>query len=230
MNRSYIINDVNGNLLNGKYPPNKEKYGNKFGGYKTETEILLFHDFAVLSKDVSFLYNGNKYYFYRHNTPTTAYNAELNEIIEEYPNELELIEKFSIGGRPFIELIDEICNIKTYVNVFKPHSAIGPDGYPYNSKYPPQYDKYGYLNHGYKDSFEETLFYDFGVQNYDLYFKYKDKEYFVLNEYNYVAVCDENYTEEYEVYANEMEFIENFKIDGKPLIELIDKLEEVDPM
>ena len=60
--------------------------------------------------------------------------------------------------------------------------------------------------------------------------KYKDKEYFVLNEYNYVAVCDENYTEEYEVYANEMEFIENFKIDGKPLIELIDKLEEVDPM
>ena len=67
-------------------------------------------------------------------------------------------------------------------------------------------------------------------ENYDLYFKYKDKEYFVLNEYNYVAVCDENYTEEYEVYANEMEFIENFKIDGKPLIELIDKLEEVDPM
>ena len=29
---------------------------------------------------------------------------------------------------------------------------------------------------------------------------------------------------------DEMEFIENFKIDGKPLIELIDKLEEVDPM
>ena len=41
--------------------------------------------------------------------------------------------------------LSEICNIKTYVNVFKPHSAIGPDGYPYNSKYPPQYDKYGYF-------------------------------------------------------------------------------------
>ena len=27
MNRSYIINDVNGNPINGKYPPNKEMYG-----------------------------------------------------------------------------------------------------------------------------------------------------------------------------------------------------------
>jgi hypothetical protein len=52
----------------------------------------------------------------------------------------------------------------------------------------------------------------------------------VLNEFNYVALCDENFTEEYEVYANEIDFIENFKIDGKPLIEIIDKLEEADPM
>ena len=27
MNRSYIINDVNGNPINEKYPPNKEMYG-----------------------------------------------------------------------------------------------------------------------------------------------------------------------------------------------------------
>ena len=35
MNKPYIINDSDGNPINTKYPPNKEKYGDKFGGYKT---------------------------------------------------------------------------------------------------------------------------------------------------------------------------------------------------
>ena len=43
-------------------------------------------------------------------------------------------------------------------------------GYWYNSKYPPNYEVNGSLYHGYKNSVEETLFYDFAVQKYDLYF------------------------------------------------------------
>ena len=97
-------------------------------------------------------------------------------------------------------------------------------------KYNCNKEKYGCLYHGYKDTFTETLLYDFGVQNYDLYFKYNGKEYYVLNEFNYVALCDEHFNKEFEVYSNEMDFIENFKIKGKPLIELIDKLEEIEPM
>ena len=50
----------------------------------------------------------------------------------------------------------------------------------------------------------------------------------MLKEYNHAATCDKNFTEEYEVYADEMELIENFKIDGKPLIELIDKIQNID--
>ena len=229
MNRSYIINDANGNPINGKYPPNKNVYGEEFGGYKNRKEEILFHDFAVLSRDISFLYKGTKYYIYVHNTPATVYNVERKEIIAEYPNGLELLEGFSINGTPFISLIDEIDDVKSFYNVFKPHFALDENGYPYNCKYPPNKEKYGDMFHGYKDSFTETLFYDFGVQNYDLYFKYKDKEYYVLNEFNYVALCDDHFTEEYEVYANEMDFIENFKIDGKPLIDLIDELEYVEP-
>lgn len=57
---------------------------------------------------------------------------------------------------------------------------------------------------------------------------YKNKEYFLLKEQNYAAVCDEHFTKEYEVYANEMELLENYKIDGTPLIELINELENVD--
>ena len=43
-------------------------------------------------------------------------------------------------------------------------------GYWYNSKYPPNYKVNGSLYHGYKNGVEETLFYDFAVQRYDLYF------------------------------------------------------------
>ena len=230
MNDLHIINDANGNPINGKYPPNRELYGDGFSGYKNRTDEILFYKYLVLKKDVSFTYNGVKYYLYSHNTSAIAYNANTKKIIEEYENEFELIEKFSIDNKPFIELIDEIYDVEAYLNVFKPHFVIDNDGYVCNSKYPSNKTKYGCLYNGYKESFLETIFYNFGVQNYDLYFKYKGKEYYVLNEFNYVALCDENFTEEYEVYANEMDFIENFKIDGKPLIELIDELEEVDPM
>ena len=67
MNKSYIIYDEKGDPVNGKYPPNKEMYGEEFGGYGSEAEKILFHDFAVMSMGVSFMYNGAKYYFYVHN-------------------------------------------------------------------------------------------------------------------------------------------------------------------
>ena len=230
MNKPYIINDADGNPINSKYPPNKELYGDEFGGYKNRTQRILFHDFVTSSIDISFSYNGIEYYFYVHNTPATVYNVVSKEIIAEYKNELELLENFKIDNRIFLEIIDEISDIKTFLNVFKPHKTLDADGYPCNCKYPPNKEKYGCLYHGYKDSFTETLLYDFGVQNYDLYFKYNGKEYYVLNEFNYVALCDEHFNKEFEVYSNEMDFIENFKIKGKPLIELIDKLEEIEPM
>lgn len=229
MNESYIINDADGKPVNAKYPPNKEIYGEEFGGYKNSNAKIIFHDFVVLSKDVSFVYNGVEYYFYLHNTPATVYNANLKEIIGEYSNRLELIEKFLIDGKPFMKIIDEIGNVKTFVNVFKPYYVLDENAFPCNSKYPPCKEKYGFMYSGYRNAVEETLFYDFGIHGYDLYFKYKGKEYFVLSEFNYVALCDEHYTKEYEVYANAMDFIENFKIDGKPLIELFDDIEEIYP-
>lgn len=228
MNKPYIINDANGNLMNDKYPPNKDLYGEEFGGYKNRNEKILFHDFAVMSMDVSFLYNGIRYYFYVHNTPVTVYNAERKEIIAEYPSELDLLESFSIDGKSFISLINEIEDVKTFYNVFKPHFALDENGYPCNCKYPPNKEKYGDIYEGYKNWTEEVLFHRFGVLCYDVCFVYKNKEYHLLKEYNYVAVCDEHYTEEFEIYADEMALIENFKIDGKPLIELMDDIEEID--
>ena len=228
MNKSYIINDANGNPMNGKYPPNKELYGEEFGGYKNRNEKVLFHDFAVMSMDVSFLNDGTRYFLYVHNTPATVYNAECKEIIAEYPSELDLLESFSIDGKPFISLMDEIDDVKTFYNVFKPHLALDENGCPYNCKYPPNKEKCGDMYEGYKNWAEEVLFHRFGVLCYDVCFVYKNKEYHLLKEHNYAAVCDDHYTKEYEIYADEMALIENFKINGKPLIELIDEIEEID--
>ena len=82
-------------------------------------------------------------------------------------------------------------------------------GYPYNGKYPPKGDKRG-IYHDYASDVEETLFHDF------------DKD--------HVALCDEHYTEEYQVFPDGNTALEQFKIDGKSLLELIDQLEEVEPV
>lgn len=102
-------------------------------------------------------------------------------------------------------------------------------GYPYNGKYPPKDDKRG-IYHGYSSDVEETLFYDFAVQGYDLTFVYKGKRYCFLSGKDYVALCDEHYTEEYQVFSDGNTALEQFMIDGNSLIELINQLEEVEPV
>ena len=103
-------------------------------------------------------------------------------------------------------------------------------GYLFNGKYLPDYSHNGSLYHGYKNSVEETLFYDFAVQGYDLTFIYKGHRYNFLSEHDHVALCDENYTEEYQIFPDGNTALEQFKIEGKSLIELIDQLEEVEPV
>lgn len=103
-------------------------------------------------------------------------------------------------------------------------------GYWFNSKYPPNYEMNGSLYHGYKNWVEETLFYDFAVQGYDLFFTYKGEPYHFLSDSGHVAHCDEHYTEEYQRFPDGNTALEQFTIDGKPLIELIDELEDVEPI
>ena len=73
-------------------------------------------------------------------------------------------------------------------------------------------------------------FYDFAVQGYDLTFLYKGKRYYFLSTPDHVALCDECYTEEFQVFPDGNAALEQFKIDGKSLLELIDLLEEVEPV
>ena len=103
-------------------------------------------------------------------------------------------------------------------------------GSGFNAKYPPNYELNGRLYNGYKNGVEETLFFDFAVQGYDLYFTYKGKAYHFLSEEDYVAYCDEKYTTEYQRFSDGNAALEQFEIDGKSIIELIDELKDVEPI
>ncbi len=109
-------------------------------------------------------------------------------------------------------------------------------GYPYNAKYPPEGGSCAIRNgeyvsnHGYDTEEEECIFYFFAVQLYDLQFTYKGKWYYFGTFDGYVARTDEHFTKEYEVFPTANAMLENFKIDGRPLIDLIGELEDVEQM
>lgn len=103
-------------------------------------------------------------------------------------------------------------------------------GYPYNAKYPPNYERNGGLYHGYKNNSEETFYYDFAVQRYDLRFSYDGKEYYFLSEQNYAAQCDEHFTNEIRRFKDGNAVLEEFEIDGKRLIDLIPFIEDCEPI
>lgn len=58
----YIALDLCGYRYNRKYPPNKERYSDSYGGYKNNAEEVLLYNFAVQFYDVSFKYNGRSYF------------------------------------------------------------------------------------------------------------------------------------------------------------------------
>lgn len=104
-------------------------------------------------------------------------------------------------------------------------------GYPFNGKYPPRDgDKNGNLYHGYRNPKEECLFYDFAVLGYDLMFSYHGKEYYFMVDEDCVWLSDENFTAMTQRFDSGNDVLENFMIEGTPLIQLINQLDECEPM
>jgi len=107
------------------------------------------------------------------------------------------------------------------------------DGYPYNGMCPPDFNKLVNPSKGYEgyESYNRgVLFYDFAVQNYDLQFSYKGKMYYFKVGKDYVALSDETFTENLQTFDNAMDAILNFEIDGEKLIDIVDYLEDVEPV
>lgn len=112
-----------------------------------------------------------------------------------------------------------------------PRNYVGYDlcGYPYNKKYPPNKKRYGQSYEGYPNKALGVLLYDYCVMGYDVELSYKGKSYFLMDDGEGV-VSNSNYTERREVYDSPMALVENFKINGKTLLELSPEIEDIDPV
>ncbi len=110
-----------------------------------------------------------------------------------------------------------------------PYVGINAEGFRYNADYPPNERRYGSTYGGYRNNARQVLFYDFAVQGYDVMFKFRGESYHLLYEPDHAALCDSNYAAELESYANPMVLINNLRIKGFRLIDVIYELEEVGP-
>ena len=109
---------------------------------------------------------------------------------------------------------------------------IGHDlwGYRYNNEFPPNTTLHGNDYYGYKNAASQVLFYDFAVQMYDVRFKYHGNMYFLMYTPEHAALCDEKFTNEIEIFATPNDLIKNLEIEGRKLLEIIDEIEEIEPV
>ena len=109
---------------------------------------------------------------------------------------------------------------------------IGHDlfGYPYNSEFPPNFELYGNGYAGYKNTASQVLFYDFAVQMYDVRFKYHGNMYYLMYTPDYAALCDENFSNEIEIFATPNDLIKKLEIEGRQLLDIINEIDEIEPV
>ena len=112
-----------------------------------------------------------------------------------------------------------------------PREWVGHDlfGYPFNKKYPPNKKLYGQSFEGYPNKALGVLLYDFAVQGYDVELSYKGKTYYFMDAGEGV-VTDSHFSERKKVFDSPMALVENFKIDGKTLLELAPEIEDIEPV
>ena len=112
-----------------------------------------------------------------------------------------------------------------------PREWVGYDlcGYPFNKKYSPNKTRYGQSYEGYANKALGVLLYDYCVMGYDVELSFKGKNYYFMDVGEGV-VSDSHFSEREEVFDSPMTLVENFKIDGKTLLELAPEIEDIEPV
>jgi hypothetical protein len=77
--------------------------------------------------------------------------------------------------------------------------------------------------YGYPTKAEGVLFYDFCVMGYDVEFEYNGHTYYLLDSGD-ASLTDSHFTERYETFDNPMDLVENLKIEGHPLLSIVDDI------
>lgn len=99
----------------------------------------------------------------------------------------------------------------------------------YEDEFPPTGDMISQF-YGYKTWNECMLFHEFAVNMYDMWFIYKGGKYVFNIDSDGVIWIEEKTMKILKEWDSAVEFIKDFKLDGKPLYEMVNKIEEMDWM
>jgi hypothetical protein len=100
-------------------------------------------------------------------------------------------------------------------------------GYEYNRKYPPNADKFGNNYGGYATPNQEVFFYDYCIQQYGIVFSYDE----VLYEAEFTdegpILTNKTANEVQGPFDSAVQLLEEAKINGKKMIDIIDELQNI---
>jgi hypothetical protein len=100
-------------------------------------------------------------------------------------------------------------------------------GYAYNKKYPPNTSAYGTHNGGYPTDNQEAFFYDLAVNLFGIKFTYGGAHYLIPSDGEDWILIDKDNNQKSDPYDNPIELIENAKVNGNRLIDIIDDLQDI---
>ena len=98
------------NWYEDEFPPKREMT-DKYYGYDTWNECMLFHEFAVVRNDMWFLYKGEKYVFNIDVDEVIWVNEKANTVIAEWNSAVVFIKGFKLDGKPLYEMVNELDDI-----------------------------------------------------------------------------------------------------------------------
>ena len=102
------------------------------------------------------------------------------------------------------------------------------EGFPYNAAFPPSPSEFGNDYHGYRTYNEESFFYEFAVQYYDLSFYYNGNTYYIMQRDSKAYLTDSEFKDKLEEFENGNALLRQLKIEGRPLIAIINDVEDID--
>lgn len=107
----FIGHDLFGNEYNCKYPPNRDKNGNDFGGYETPNQLTFYYDFCIQQYGVAF-YHGDVLYEaeFTDDGPTLT-NRMTGAVQGPFDSAIQLLEDAEINGQKMIRIIDKFDHV-----------------------------------------------------------------------------------------------------------------------
>ncbi len=106
----HVIEDGWDDYVNEEFPPSG-KISDRYSGYDTWEECMLFHEFAAIGYDMSFKYKGDLYEFYC--SPDGVYLVKNNADCDfpEWSSANDMIREFTIDGKHLNEIVHELEDI-----------------------------------------------------------------------------------------------------------------------